>query len=179
MPGGPLTVSDAEARLVADTKLDHVRLTDLMLTCTDRENRSGRIYVSALGEQPLPDVLVEFDASEACEAGPLRVAGRLERRWRTADGRPAATDVPRTLLFHPHTGDLVWRAMSTALTILGGVLMWSGLRRRRAERERLRKATEPGRLHGWPWSASPRILLAQGAVLPDLRGPVRAPVRPR
>ena len=144
--GSPLelTVSDAEARLVADTKLDHVRLTDLMLTCTDRENRSGRIYVSALGEQPLPDVLVEFDASEDCEAGPLRVAGRLERRWRTADGRPAATDVPRTLLFHPHTDDLVWLAMSTALTILGGVLMWSGLWRRRAERERLRKATEPG-----------------------------------
>lgn len=114
----------------------HLRITDLVNACDNREAIQGKLYVGLVRGPGGPELLVELDPDDDCEDGPVRVAGSVEPL--TFDGD---TDTVERVVFRPHPGYLGGLVTYAALTLLGVALVWSGLRRRRAEQEVRRRAT--------------------------------------
>ena len=138
-PPVELSVLEVFREGAARKALTHLRITDLVMHCDTREATEGKIYVSAVRDMQGPVIVVELDPDDDCEDGPVRVAGSVMFPHQTSIFEGDMELVERAM-FRPHPGYRGGLVTCAALILLGAALVWSGLRRRRAEQEQRRGA---------------------------------------
>lgn len=146
-PPVEVSVAEATARVEAGEALVNARLTDLSLDCATLTLVQKRGYVAGHGagggglRQPM--VLVDHGEDTGCLDGPAQFVGAVSAPDLMLLAELRLTVVPHVVLLRPHTGGGVADVMIVGvLDLLALWLMVSGLRRRRAEQEALRRLVD-------------------------------------
>lgn len=146
-PPVDVSVAEATARVEAGETLVNARLTDLALDCETLTLVQKQGYVAGYGAGGaglrLPMVLVDHGEDTRCVDGPAWFVGAVTAPDILLLAELRLTMVPHVVLLRPHTGSAV--ADLVIVGVLDLLALWlvvSGLRRRRAEREALRRIVE-------------------------------------